>query len=138
MSKLVRTSLSIDESLFDKLEDLVRESGYSNRSEYIRDLIRDQLVQREWARDTDVVGTISLVFDHEVRDLGARLTHVQHHHLDEILASTHIHLDERLCAEIIVVRGRAATIRHLAGELKSQRGVLHASLSLSSTGKALA
>jgi len=138
MSDLVRVSVSIERGLFQRLEQLVKDRGYSNRSEYVRDLIRQELVEREWDQDAEVVGTISLVFDHEVRDLGHRLVHAQHHHLDAVVATTHIHLDEQLCAEMIIVRGKAKAIRKLTDELRAQKGVLHVSLSVSSTGKGLA
>lgn len=138
MSDLVRLSLAIEKPLYDRLEELVHQSGYANRSEFVRDLIRNRLVEREWEADHEVVGTITLVYDHETRELNRKLTHVQHHHHDVVLATTHVHLNERLCAEMILVRGRAGTARHLADELGQQKGVLHASLSLSSTGADLA
>lgn len=138
MAGVVRVSFSIEEPLLDKLEQLVKEGHYGNRSEFIRDMIRDQLVAKEWAHNEEAVGTITLVYNHHRRGLGERLTHVQHHHHDVVLASTHIHLDEALCAEMIVVRGLASAIRKLADLLRQQKGVLHATLSISSTGKHLA
>lgn len=138
MSDLVRLSFSIERPLYEQLEELVHKTGYSNRSEFVRDLIRHRLVEREWAQDEEVVGTVTLVYDHETRELSKKLTHVQHHHHDAVLATTHVHLDERLCAEMILVKGKAGAIRRLADELGQQKGVLHASLSLSSTGEELA
>lgn len=133
-----RLSFSIEHPLLERLEQLVREGAYANRSEFIRDMIRDRLVAKQWEHNEEVVGTITLVYNHHARGLTDKLTHTQHHHHDVILASTHIHLDENLCAEIVVVKGRANDILHLAGELKQQKGVLHATLSVSSTGKQLA
>ena len=79
MSELVRLSLSIEQPLYEQLETLVSEGGYTNRSEFVRDLIRNQLVTEEWEGNEEALGTISLLFDHHARGLGARLTHHQHH-----------------------------------------------------------
>jgi CopG family transcriptional regulator, nickel-responsive regulator len=138
MSNLVRLSLSIDEPLYQRLEQMVAESGYANRSEFFRDLIRSRLVEREWERDTEAVGTVTLLYDHAAHDLSSKLTHLQHHHHKAVLATTHVHLDERLCIEMILVRGHAREIRRLADELGQQKGVLHANLAISSTGLDLA
>lgn len=138
MPGVVRLSFSIEQPLMERLERLVQEGRYVNRSEFIRDMIRERLVAREWQHNEEAVGTITLVYNHHTRGLSDRLTHTQHHHHDVILASTHIHLDAELCAEIVVVKGRAMEIQHLADELKQQKGVLHAALSVSSTGRHLA
>ena len=138
MAGVVRLSFSIEESLCERLEKLVAEGHYSNRSEFIRDLIRERLVEKEWRRNDDAVGTVTLIFDHHTRGLSDKLTHIQHDYHGVILASTHVHLDHNLCAETVVVKGRAHKIKDLAAELKQQKGVLHASLSISSTGKNLA
>ena len=135
MSDLVRLSFSIEKTLHDKLENLLRDSGYENRSEFIRDLIRDQLVRLEWDRDQQVVGTITLIYDHHRRMLSEKLTSLQHHHHEAILASTHVHLDPHMCAEVVIVRGRAGEVKHIADELRQQKGVLHAGLSIGSTGE---
>jgi CopG family nickel-responsive transcriptional regulator len=137
MSDLVRLSVSIEKSLFERLERLVRETGISNRSEFVRNLVRRELVERQWAQNDEVVGAITLVYDHEVRELSGKLTHLQHHHHRAVLATTHVHLDERICVEMILVRGRAGDIRELSDRLGLQKGVFHSSLSLSSTGASL-
>ena len=137
MSGVARLSFSIERPLLDRLERLVREGAYANRSEFIRDMIRDRLVEREWKHNEEGVGTITLIYNHHRRGLTERLTHAQHHHHHVILASTHVHLDEELCAEVIVVKGRALDIKKLADLLHQQKGVLHAALSVSSTGKKL-
>lgn len=138
MSKLVRLSFSLEKSLERKLDRLVRESRYENRSEFIRDLIRSRLVDREWEDDEEAVGTITLVFDHRARELSRKLTRLQHDHHEGILATTHVHLDRDICVEAILVKGRAGRIREIAGLLGQQKGVLHASVSMSSTGRGLA
>jgi len=138
MSELERLSISIETPLLKRLERLVAQSGYTNRSEYLRDLIRKRLVEQEWERNEEALGTITLLYDHHQRGLSDRLTQLQHDHHSAILATTHMHLDHDLCAEMIMVRGRAGLIRALADSLRKEKGVLHAALSLSSTGKSLA
>ncbi|MGD0091918.1 MAG: nickel-responsive transcriptional regulator NikR [Planctomycetota bacterium] len=136
--KLVRLSFSIEEPLYKKLEKLVRRRRYTNRSEYVRDMIREQLVARQWQADEEVLGTVMLVYKHRLRRLGEKLTSLQHHHHKHVLAVTHVHLDQDLCAEAIIIRGRAGEIQELADELRQQKGVLHAALSMSTTGKDMA
>lgn len=137
MSDLVRLSVSIEKPLYDKLEKLVGSTDYKNRSEFIRDLIRDHLVQLEWQTNEVLLGTISLVYDHHARGLTERLTEQQHHFGGTVLATTHVHLDEHLCAEMIMVRGKGKEIQALAGRLQREKGVLHAKLAAGTTGRAL-
>lgn len=134
---LVRTSFSIERPLHAAFERLAREGRYANRSEFLRDLIRDKLVAREWIRDEVCLGTITILYDHRRRSLSDKLVRLQHDHFHSILAATHVHLDRDLCAEAILVRARAGAIRALAGLLGREKGVLHTSLSLSSVGKRL-
>jgi CopG family transcriptional regulator, nickel-responsive regulator len=137
MSDLVRLSLSIEKPLFDKLEKLVKKSGYVNRSEFVRDMIRDRLVKGEWDKDEEVLGTITLVYDHHQRKLAEKLIDLQHHHHASVLVTTHVHLSHHLCAEVILVRGQGSMIRKLADAMHQQKGVLHAELSTASTGAEL-
>jgi CopG family nickel-responsive transcriptional regulator len=135
MSKLVRTSLSIEDTLLKKLEEMTAGSGYSNRSEFMRDLIRDAAAREDWAQDENVLGTITMIFDHHKRELSDRLTKLQHQHHQLILASTHIHLTHDICAEMIMARGRASHINEIVNGLRQQVGVLHVGLTMSSIGK---
>lgn len=138
MSELVRTSISLEKSLLAKLERLAKASRYTNRSEYLRDVIRQKLVEQEWAdHDEEVVGTITLLYDHHTRQLNDKLVETQHEHHANVLATTHVHLTHDLCAEMLMVRGRTERIRRLADDLGRHRGVLHAGLTMSSTGKHL-
>ena len=137
MPEVVRLSFSLEKPLLAALERLTRLSRRANRSEFIRDLIRDRLVRQEWANNEEAVGTITLIYDHHSRRLSEKLTQLQHDHCQEILAATHIHLDEHRCAEMIMVRGRAGQIRRIAELLGQQKGALHSALSLSSTGRKL-
>ena len=138
MSDLVRLSLSLEKPLLDRLEKMMETSRYTNRSEFVRAMIRSHLVDREWEKDEEVVGTITLVYDHNARQLTGKLTRLQHRRHTDILATTHVHLDSHLCAEMILAKGSAHQIREIADLLRQQKGVLHASLSMSSTGRGLA
>mgnify|MGYP001324332342 CR=1 FL=1 len=138
MSELVRLSMSLEKPLHDRLERLVESSRYTNRSEFIRDLIRQRLVEQQWQDEhQEVVATITLVYNHHARQLSERLVDIQHDHHDNIMATTHVHLSHDLCAEMIMVRGSAINVRKLADQLRQQRGVLHAALSMSTTGERL-
>ncbi len=136
-NNLVRLSLSIEKPLYKKLEKLVKDNGYSNRSEFVRDLVRDRLVSDEWTAGGEILGTITLVYDHNKRELSERLADLQHQFYREVLASTHVLLDDRLCSEMIMVKGSAKNVKELYDQMKKQRGVLHAELSMSSTGSKL-
>ena len=137
MTDLARFSISIEEQLLNRLEGMVRKHKYSNRSEFVRDLLRERLVEEEWEANKEVVGTITLIYDHETRELSKKLTRLQHHHHDLVLASTHVHLDAHMCAEMVLTKGPAGEIREMADRLRQQKGVLHASLALGSTGQSL-
>ena len=138
MTELTRLSFSIEKSLLEQLEKLRKLSKYANRSEFIRDMIRQQLVGRQWQDDRETLGTVTLLYNHHLHKLSEKLTDLQHHHHENILVSTHVHLDKDLCAEVLLVKGRATQIRRLANLLRQQKGVLHGALSISSTGKSLA
>ncbi len=138
MSEVERLSISIEKPLLARLERMVKESRYRNRSEFIRDLIRGRLVEREWEHDQEALGTITIIYNHHVRGLGDRLTDLQHDYHGAILATTHVHLDHDRCSEMIMVRGKARFIRALADRMAGEKGVLHAALSISSTGIRLA
>lgn len=138
MSVLVRLSMSLEKNLFDRLGRLVEGSGYTNRSEFIRDLIRQRLVEQQWADEhQEVVGTITMVYDHHARQLTDRLVDIQHDYHDHIMAVTHVHLSHDLCAEMIMVRGAANRIREIVDRMRKERGVLHAALAMSTTGQSL-
>ncbi|HOC71590.1 MAG TPA: nickel-responsive transcriptional regulator NikR [Candidatus Hydrogenedentes bacterium] len=138
MSDLVRMSITMEKELHDRLEEVLKTGPAVSRSEFIRDLVRERLARDAWKNNEEAVGTITVVYDHEVRELTQKLTHLQHHYHDAILATTHVHLTEELCAEMIMVRGRASEIEALAEGMRAHKGVLHAAVSIGSTGKRLA
>jgi CopG family transcriptional regulator, nickel-responsive regulator len=138
MSNLVRLSFSLEEPLLRKLDELQSKSQYTNRSELIRDMIRERLVQTEWEENQEAVGTVTLVYDHHLPGLTHKLTHTQHAFHELVLASTHVHLSHELCVEVVLVKGHASRIQELLDALRRHKGVLHATLSLTSTGIHLA
>lgn len=138
MGELIRFSVSMEEELLAQFDALIKEHGYSNRSEAIRALIRDRLVQEEWKNvRSETVGTITFVYDHHQRELTEKLTASQHKWYRYILSAMHIHLDEDHCLEVLAVRGRADEIRKIADALLSVKGVKHGKLVMTSTGKNL-
>lgn len=136
MSKLVRFGVSVDRDLLEKFDRLIANKGYSNRSEALRDLFREELVKKEWDRaDQEVAGAITLVFNHHKRELLSKLTDIQHDYQNIIISTQHIHLDHHNCLEIIAVKGHAGEVKKLAHALKAITGVRHGTLSMTSTGK---
>ena len=137
MSGIVLFGVSLEKELLEKFDKLIKGKKYSNRSEAIRDLIRENLVKREWIEEKEVAGAITLVFDHHKRELMNTLTDIQHDFHTLIISSQHIHLDHDNCLEIIVVRGKPKEVRELADKLRATKGVKYGSLSIATTGKEL-
>jgi len=124
MPEVVRFSISTDERLLARFDDLIAEKGYVNRSEAIRDLIRNSLAEDALADEAvEAVGTVTLVYDHHFSDLGDKLTEHQHTHHQSIVSTLHIHLDAHQCLEVVVLRGSAGEIRRLADSLIGTKGV---------------
>lgn len=137
MKKLVRFGVSLDHHLLDDFDRLIARKNYATRSEALRDLIRDNLVGQEWDDNKDTVGTITLVYDHHVRDLTEKLTDIQHDHERLILSAMHVHLDHDHCLEVLAVRGKGRDIRQVADRLIATKGVKHGKLTMTTTGKGL-
>jgi len=138
MSDLVRFGVSIEEPLLDSFDSLIEEKGYTNRSEAIRDLIRNALVETEWRDESaSTVGTVTLVYNHHQRELQDKLTKLQHKHHASIIANLHVHLDSHNCLEVLLVRGKAGRIKKFAEHLIAVRGVRHGRLTMTSMGKKL-
>lgn len=135
MSELVRFGVSLEKGLLDNFDLLIRERTYTNRSEAIRDLIRQELVKKQWEEDSEVAGAITFVYDHHKRELVNRVIDIQHDFQDIIVSTQHIHLDHDNCLEIVAVRGNARDVKRIADILQSVRGVRYVTLSMSSIGK---
>jgi len=135
VSEIIRFGVSLEKTLLQRFDRLIRGRKYTNRSEALRDLIRKELVEIEWKEDREVAGAITYVYDHHRRELLNRLTDLQHDYQQIIISTQHIHLDHDHCLEIVAVRGRAKSIRQLADALKAVKGVRHGTLSMTSAGQ---
>jgi len=135
MSNVVRFGVSIEERLLERFDELIAEKAYVNRSEALRDLIRASLVDEQWSvGDAEAVGTVTLVYDHHAHDLSDKLIDHQHIHHHEIVSTLHVHLDAEHCLEVVVLRGVAREIKHIADELIGTKGVKHGKFVATTTG----
>jgi CopG family nickel-responsive transcriptional regulator len=135
MSELSRIGVAIDSELLRKFDVHIAKRGYTNRSEAFRDLIRDELIQKNWELpDSHVVGTVTLVYDHHVRLLNEKLTDLQHASFHNVLSTLHVHLDHDNCLEVLVVKGKASAVKKIADALISTKGVKHGRLTITSSG----
>lgn len=138
METVERFGVSMSPRLLDQFDELITKRGYSNRSEALRDIIRNYIVESQWeSSDTEVVGTLTLVYEHSAHDLSDTLTDLQHQHCKEIICTTHVHMDEHNCLEIIIMRGRSVIVRNISDRLISTKGVKHGKFVCSTTGKEL-
>ena len=123
---LVRFSVSMDEKLLTRFDEYLGRRGYSNRSEAVRDFIRNVLVNEEWEQDSEVVGVVTMVYNHHQPQLQEKITEIQHDFHHQITSTTHVHMDHDNCLEVTIVKGRASQVRELAENLIAllvQRGV---------------
>jgi len=134
IAMLLRFSVSMDEKLLGQFDEYLARRKYSNRSEAIRDLIRNVLVNEEWEQDSEVVGVVTLVYNHHQPQLQEKITELQHEFHHQITSTTHVHMDHHNCLEVTIVKGRASQVRELAEKLIALRGVKNGSLTMSSTG----
>lgn len=132
MEKVTRFGISMPAALLEHFDRVIKMKGYTNRSEAIRDMIRDAIVEHEWLEGKKAVGTITIVYDHHKRGVMEKLTDLQHVHHDKIASSTHIHLDHENCLEVIVVRGKSSDIKELADNMIALKGVKHGKLVVTS------
>lgn len=138
MGELIRFGVSIDEQLLDSFDKLIEHKQYQTRSEAIRDLIRSTLVETRSANDdAEMVGSVTLVYDHHVRDLSEKLTEQQHSHSSMIISSLHVHLDTHNCLEVLIVKGTAREIKQIADQLIGVKGVKHGKLVMTSADEGL-
>ncbi len=138
MSELVRFSVAMPEDLMEALDTYTARRGIAhNRSEAIRDLVRNALVEEEVEDpDSDIFGTLTMVFNHHSNDLRDKLDSVQHEHVHEIVSTVHVHLDEENCLEVVLMRGKSKVIRSIADALLGTKGVMHGKLVVTTTSAA--
>jgi len=118
-----RFSISIEKDLFEEFEKFIKERGFANRSEAIRELIREKLAEEKWLKGKESFGILAVIYDHTKRELEERLTSSQHHHLKNIIATLHIHLDEKNCLEIITIKGKPEEIKKVSKEITGKKGL---------------
>lgn len=136
-TELSRFSITMDKLLLEQFDDYVAERGTAtNRSEAVRDLVRDALIEaKQEGSSTEVVGTITMVFNHHHSDLGEKLDAIQHKHHEEIISTLHVHLDSHNCLEVIVLKGKSHIVRSIADSLLGTKGVKHGKLVITTTGE---
>jgi CopG family transcriptional regulator, nickel-responsive regulator len=132
-----RIGISLEEELLARFDELIAEKGYQNRSEAIRDLIRDALVQREWSRskdDREKVAVVALVYDHDASSLAQKLAHIQHENHRAVVSALHVHMDEHNCLEVLVLRGGGREVVRMGEGLVATKGVKYGKLVPATTG----
>ena len=128
---VIRFGVSMEKSLLQEFDSLCAKKGYENRSEAIRDLIRNLLIENALQdENTESVGALTLVYNHHQRELEEKLTDYQHHHLRSIISTVHVHLSPHLCMEVLLLRGKAKEIKKIAEGLIATKGVQHGKLVL--------
>lgn len=133
----IRFTVSLDEDLLHRFDTHIQDQSYTNRSEAIRDLIREQIISGEWESGTEVIGSITMVFDHHQRESSRNLTQLQHEFNEDIISTQHIHIDHDNCLEVVIVRGEVARVMELFHTLRSSSGVKQCELTRSTTGRSL-
>ena len=135
-----RIGISLERELLQRFDELIEEKGYQNRSEAVRDLIRDALVQREWARaaaNEEKVALVALVYGHDSSSLSQKLAHIQHENHRAVVSALHVHMDEHNCLEVLVLRGRAREVQRMGDGLVATKGVRFGRFVPATTGQAL-
>lgn len=137
MSKVTRISVSIEEPLLEMFEKYLAENGFPTRSEGVKHLIRNLMVEQEWTEGTHVAASLSLVYDHHKGGLMEKLVSIQHDFDELVVCSQHVHLDHHNCMEVLVLKGDAANIKELYTRLKSVKGLKQCTLMRGTTGEHL-
>lgn len=128
--------MTVDARLMERFDQLLERKGYPSRSEGLRDLIRNAIVEDDWgAPDATAAATVTIVYNHHQSDLAERLDHLQHHHLELVVSKTHVHLDAENCLEVIILRGACEAVRSLAERLIAERGVKHGKVVFTTSGQ---
>ncbi len=139
MGETVRFGVSLDADLLDSFDALIKKMGYDNRSEAIRALIREKLVEEEWQSPTaETFAVLFLVYDHHAMSVDRRLTDAQHEHLTNTVSTLHVHIDRENCLEVVVLKGPGQEIRSFGQSLLGMRGVKYGRLNMGTSGRRLA
>jgi CopG family nickel-responsive transcriptional regulator len=135
-----RIGISLEDDLLGRFDQMIAQKGYVNRSEAVRDLIRDALVQREWSESSgseERVAVVTLVYDHDASSLAQKLAHIQHENHRAVVSALHVHMDEHNCLEVLVLRGRARDVVRMGEGLVSTKGVKYGRVVPATTGQSL-
>lgn len=135
-NKIVRFAISLPETLLNEVDTKVVDSGYSSRSEFVRDLIREKMTDEQWQNgdsDEDMAGVLTIIYDHHQRELTQKLVDIQHSVHINILCNTHVHLDHHNCLETIIIKGNAKEINRISIEIGGLKGVKFSKLTKTST-----
>ncbi len=136
---VVRFGISIPPKLLEKFDEIIKEKGYTNRSEAIRDLIRDLIVKEELKKsEKEGIGVLSIVYEHHKSHILEKIIEVQHEHEKNIVSTLHIHLDKENCMEVIIIRGKIIDVKKIADKIISIKGVKHGKLIMSTATESLA
>lgn len=129
-----RVGVSFEPELLSKFDSLIKKRGYTNRSEAIRDLVRNDIIASGTKEEeSEVIGTLTIIYDHDIGNVTDKLLHLQHHHHEEIIFTTHIHVDDRTCLEIVVIRGQLSRVKKFSENVKALKGVKHGQLVVTKT-----
>ena len=129
-----RVGVAFEPELLRDFDSLIRGKGYASRSEAVRDLVRRSIIESAIKDDNaSVIGTLTIIYDHDAPGVTDRLLHLQHHHHGDIMTTMHIHVDESSCLEVLIVRGRSRAVRTLADNIKALKGVKHGELVVTRT-----
>ncbi|MCM8804853.1 MAG: nickel-responsive transcriptional regulator NikR [Candidatus Omnitrophica bacterium] len=137
MDGLKRFGVSMNKELLEKFDDFIKKKKYKNRSEAIRDIIREKFVEQEWEKGENVAGCIVIVYEHNIHEIVDKIIDIQHKFSKYIISTQHIHMDEENCMEIVAVKGIVEKIKELYFYLKSLKGVKYSSIVKATTGKKL-
>lgn len=129
MEKITRFGVSIEPELLEKFDKTIKEKRYANRSEAIRDLIREKLLfQKKRDPKAEAIGTLTMVYNHHAGGLASKLLNIQHKHHEQTLTTTHIHIDNHNCLEVLVLKGKTGEMQKLADEIRGLKGIKHGEL----------
>ena len=135
---LQRVGISLQDDLLDRFDAIIERRGWANRSEAVRDLIRELIIAEDWEADkAEGMGVVVIVYDHHSHELAQKLTELQHKSYATVISAMHVHMDHHNCLEVIIVKGKPVQVAALADSLKALRGVKSGTLSPASTGKRL-
>lgn len=124
-----RVGVSFEPELLSKFDKLIRKKGYTNRSEAIRDLVRKSIIEADVKiEECDVIGTLTIVYEHERKMFINKLLNIEHLHHGEILSTTHVHIDKHTCLEVLIISGKTKNVKRLADKIIAIKGVKHGEL----------